>query len=355
MLRLNGPQEARLRKAMMAAFPAPPRLQRLIADQLDENMYAFVPMNADLEDAMFSVIRWAAERGRLDDLVAGARAMNPRSPELIEFLETIGLTAASGVKPAALEKIVAGNAVFLDVLRWRLGLEERESQVGRVERNGCAVGTAFLVGPDLVLTNFHVIMDMVGKSSEGWGVRFDHKAGPDGASVSAGVLVKFAATDWLVDHAEHSPLDTLPIPERMGAEPGLKHLDFALIQLARPVGDEPRRAQEGELRGWIRVPAQEPAWADVRGISILQHPKGVPLKLALGVPPGLTRNTPQTRLRYTTPTENGSSGSPVFDTDWNLIALHHSGDPKEIDPTYNEAIPIHLITARPAVKAALKL
>ncbi len=31
------------------------------------------------------------------------------------------------------------------------------------------------------------------------------------------------------------------------------------------------------------------------------------------------------RVQYLTDTLPGSSGSPVFDTDWNLIALHHSG------------------------------
>jgi V8-like Glu-specific endopeptidase len=50
-----------------------------------------------------------------------------------------------------------------------------------------------------------------------------------------------------------------------------------------------------------------------------------------------------TRVRYRTNTEGGSSGSPCFDADWNLIALHHLGDPNFSTPTYNQGIPFTAI------------
>ena len=58
-------------------------------------------------------------------------------------------------------------------------------------------------------------------------------------------------------------------------------------------------------------------------------------------------------MRHTVPTEPGSSGSPLFDSDWRLIALHHAGDPATVKPEFNEAIPIAKITARPKVAEAL--
>ena len=41
-------------------------------------------------------------------------------------------------------------------------------------------------------------------------------------------------------------------------------------------------------------------------------------------------------IRYETDTEPGSSGSPVFDNGWEIIALHHSGgDRAPSDPSGN--------------------
>ena len=79
----------------------------------------------------------------------------------------------------------------------------------------------------------------------------------------------------------------------------------------------------------------------------MQHPRGEPLKLALDDDGVLSLNENETRLRYETNTDKGSSGSPCFTFKWDLVALHHSGDP-DFDPahkpTYNEGIPMTAIT-----------
>ena len=80
---------------------------------------------------------------------------------------------------------------------------------------------------------------------------------------------------------------------------------------------------------------------------IAQHPDGKPLKLAVDTESVIGVNPMRTRVRYATSTEPGSSGSPVFDLVWNLVALHQLGDPAyDHPPAYNQGVPIDLIQKR---------
>jgi hypothetical protein len=56
------------------------------------------------------------------------------------------------------------------------------------------------------------------------------------------------------------------------------------------------------------------------------------------------------RVRYATNPDPGASGSPCFDKDWKLVALHHFGDTAFAQPRYNQGVPIWKI--REALPAA---
>ena len=59
-------------------------------------------------------------------------------------------------------------------------------------------------------------------------------------------------------------------------------------------------------------------------VYIIGHPQGRPLSYSIY--DNRLLNTPEPQLHYRTPTEGGSSGSPVFNRQWQLIGLHHKGN-----------------------------
>ena len=94
------------------------------------------------------------------------------------------------------------------------------------------------------------------------------------------------------------------------------------------------------------VPTAAPALYPRMPLQILLHPRAAPLKLAVDTDAVTRVNANGTRVRYATNTEAGSSGSPCFDMDFLLVALHHYGDPQYHQPKYNQGIPIGKIRDR---------
>jgi trypsin-like peptidase len=140
---------------------------------------------------------------------------------------------------------------------------------------------------------------------------------------------------------------------RVGA-PALEELDYALVRLAEPIGAAPialgKDTDAGSKpRGWIELPEAEWPFADQTALFIIQHPDGSPMALALDLEARMEVNANKTRVTYQTGTQPGSSGAPCFNQFWDLIALHHAGDPlyPELAPgAFNEGIPIHRIVER---------
>ena len=58
-------------------------------------------------------------------------------------------------------------------------------------------------------------------------------------------------------------------------------------------------------------------------VNIIQHPGGGPKQISISA--NVIVFVGGGRVQYLTDTLPGSSGSPVFDANWNVIALHHSG------------------------------
>jgi hypothetical protein len=272
-------------------------------------------------------------------------------PDAVELpTQTIELSAqkAGVAQPDAptdamapgLQRNIRPYLAKLDIKVWASRLEQIERRVCRVELDGNALGTGFLVGPDTVLTNWHVaeIASNAGRLDQ-LGCRFDYQKLPDGR-VEPGQLIALQP-GGCIDSSPYSPAERTPQPDDPPPNPA--ELDYALLRLATRVGEQ---QVDGGARGWIALPESVlPLPADAP-ILIVQHPEGSPMKLAMDTQAVIGLNRNGTRIRYRTNTEGGSSGSPAFSMDWDLVALHHYGDPQWQRPLFNQGVPIELIRRR---------
>jgi hypothetical protein len=237
-----------------------------------------------------------------------------------------------------------GNTAPLSIDWWNLGSTRAKAvaaicapnEVGRPVR----MGTGFLVrlksntGTDagcFVLTNAHVIGDP------------SRPAIPsiDGASV------RFEGYD---------PDKTFPIKAIVWTSPISTH-DATILEIENcPIDLKP-----------IPVNRQLPGAASRSRLYVIGHPRGNELSFSFqdnrlldheGPTTGRPRQNGVVLLHYTTPTESGSSGSPVFvQTQWKAIALHHSGsaETRQLNGkagTYNANEGISLASISDALAAA---
>jgi len=279
----------------------------------------------DLADGQYTAS--VISRYRLIDTARRGVSVSRLLQALMQFVPQF-----SGEAEAAVRSMV-GFDRFLDAVWLDQGAAACRS-VCRVE-TPAEYGTGFLLGPDLLLTNYHVVQQVLDDPSLAPQVvlRFGFKRDQNGG-VENGDTYSLAA-DWRVDDSPNVP----------------SGLDYALMRLADPAGQD---AVGSGPRGWLRpVPHRFEHGED---LYIIQHPQfqenkpTEPLKVVLAPNSVDSENADRTRVTYATNTEPGSSGSPCFTRDWELVGLHHSS----LNPTSNEGIPLDAIMAQPKVRAAVR-
>jgi hypothetical protein len=234
-------------------------------------------------------------------------------------------TPAGGIP--ALQRLVKPGLSHKDLRVWLDRMAAIEKQVCRIEANGAAFGTGFLVGPQVVLTNWHVVQEARDQGVDGaLACRFDFKrlttGGTDGGTsvpVSA-ILIESRCSD--AEAKGDDPENPPPKPDE---------LDYALLELPAPMPD----------RGYIRLGTPPPLRVGAP-LIIVQHPEGDAIRFAIDTDAVIGMVLGDQRLRYTTATEPGSSGSPCLTMDLDIVALHHLGDPRRV-ALFNQGIPIALV------------
>jgi endonuclease G len=158
-------------------------------------------------------------------------------------------------------------------------------------------GTAWLITRELIITNHHVV-----------------NARSDSETDASIIDIDLQAKNALIEFDFNS--DNI-VPLRLSVK-GIvatnKDLDFAIIRLANPEDRVPPARFISEI--FVTDTPQV--------VNIIQHPFGYSKKVAL-------RNnhiykTDYPKVYYFTDTEKGSSGSPVFNDNWQVVALHRASE-----------------------------
>jgi endonuclease G len=158
-------------------------------------------------------------------------------------------------------------------------------------------GTGFLIAPNLVLTNYHVL----GLNDE------------EVKNNAPNVVLRFGyITEENEDEQTFSLAPNSPILSQSAVANGL---DYVLLQVDNRIN---------EIKGIQPAPYELNPPTQNMGIHILQHPQGTTMKLAINNN-GITGIYHSEGLvQYVTRTLCGSSGSPCFNEDWKIVALHHA-------------------------------
>ncbi|WP_295048084.1 trypsin-like peptidase domain-containing protein [uncultured Paracoccus sp.] len=345
--------KTKLSKALQAAFPRREKFAMFLGQRFDV-LYDTLTPQSTLDVEYWTIVVQVQAEGWLEALARAAHEAVPGNSALADLMLENGLTSGARVtmtqaapqaiaeRPKArLERLVRENSDFSDIATFLARLSALEGQTCRIEIAGSpprALGTGFLVGPDLVMTNQHVIAGLDRDAAVI--CRFDYLVDAGGVEVRKGVAVP-VAQDWLVQQRPPDPSDESLAEDDI---PAADNLDFALIRLSAAIGSTPRSGNEGPdnpPRGWIGMDPTLSA-RENDDLFILHHPDGAPLKLGVGRLTALHGGG--LRWRHDVATEGGSSGSPVFNRKLDLIGLHHAGDPNYFrSAAFNQAIPMDRI------------
>jgi hypothetical protein len=274
-----------------------------------------------------AVLNAAAQAGKLGALVQLALDQAPPDSPVRPFLTDLlaGLTPPVSAEPRAEdgapafvhaddsvsvpESLLFGDdltmpigqvAVLVETLRalLRIGPSVCKLTVGFGAGSGEQYGTGFRIGPDLLLTNWHVV----------------HRRSD--ASPAATLTAEFG----FEDDTAGALLSSRPVRCEPAAAQADRDDDWAVVRCLDPLDD-----------GWPAVPLTNlPTPAVQAPAYIVQHPMGQRKRV------GFVRNpisyVDERVVQYLTDTDVGSSGAPVLDASGRLIALHHSGGRPHTDP-----------------------
>lgn len=189
---------------------------------------------------------------------------------------------------------------FLDV-GFLMQAIQHATSVCRIEiPNQVILGTGFLIAQNLVLTNYHVL----------YSEATDTKINPSDIILRFGCFT--SATGNETEGQTFKLVNDKPILKSSSTQ----QLDYVLLQVEDSITQATDIAPAD--CDFDNLPEKKMA------LNILQHPEGASMKIAISSN-AIANIFPDSGLiQYVTKTSPGSSGSPCFNQDWQVVALHHA-------------------------------
>ena len=166
---------------------------------------------------------------------------------------------------------------------------------------GVTTGTGFLIGEGILMTNFHVIKTK--KQAQESLFEFSYEDNTIGAPRIAAPYVGDPDKFFLIDKA----------------------LDLCMVALKHVTGSP----KLGSF-GWLPLFGGEGKALIGDPVNIIQHPRGHPRRVVVHESALMMVDAdpvPSAFCWYTGDTDEGSSGAPVLNAQWETVALHHRAVP----------------------------
>lgn len=233
------------------------------------------------------------------EAIASAEALNARR----SWLNGQDRSRTGGLDPTTFfERIISGNELQ-DVAYLERGMIAARSVCRikvRTTQGQSGWGTGFLVAPNVLITNNHVLENPTWAERSRAQFRYERDLG--GLPLNP---IEFRLRPDQLFYT-NAPLDfTVVAVEELSENSETQLSSFGYL----PLDGRPGKVTEGE---WL---------------TIVQHPAGDFKQVCVRENQLLKRDDDV--LWYSTDTLAGSSGSPVFSNDWLVVALHHSGVPEK--------------------------
>ncbi len=278
----------------------------------------FVAFRARAIDNWHEILVEADKREKVIDVIRAALRQYPDNPVLVKAEKGEAVRPREPVlgsdrwkdtlSTATAEKIMGERSTFLPISFLEVGLERSRSVARVVLEDG--TGSGFLTEDNIFVTNHHVISNE--KEARAAIIQFNYQQNARG-------------------------LDLKPVNFRLDPGTGFETSsddDWTIVKVKE------------DAAAWGAIELKPVKIKNLDVVNIIQHPGGGPKRLALYH--NLVTYHDDDRIQYLTDTLPGSSGSPVFDSNWNVVALHHEGgwllEPGTKNQVYrNEGVNINLV------------